>query len=73
MKPLRFDIYKENGFYFHYGDETPPIIKVCQCEQCKYNKGSRHSKSARKRVKRMLNKARRKKSGKIVYWYWRKK
>lgn len=46
-------------------------IKYCNYEQCRYVKNKRKNRKLKKKIKRMLNKKRRKSDfGVIVYYYW---
>lgn len=47
-------------------------IKVCHCEQCRYVKNKRKNRKFKKKLKRYLNKLRRKdmEDIKIKNWYW---
>lgn len=47
-------------------------IKVCHCEQCRYIKNKRKNRKFKKKLKRYLNKLRRKdmEDTKIKNWYW---
>jgi hypothetical protein len=45
-------------------------VKVCRCEQCRAKKRSQRG-NYKKRVKRMLNRMRRRgNDDKIINWYW---
>jgi hypothetical protein len=45
-------------------------VKVCRCEQCRAKKAGKRS-NYKKRVKRMLNRMRRRgNDDKVVNWYW---
>ena len=48
-------------------------IKIisCHCEQCRHVKNQRKNRKSKKKIKRWLNKKRRKSEfGTIVYYYW---
>lgn len=47
-------------------------IKVCHCEQCRYVKNKRKNRKFKKKLKRYLNKLRRRdlEDTKIYNWYW---
>jgi len=46
-------------------------IKVCTCEQCRGVKNKRKNRNVKKRVKRLMNKKRRKgKEGEVHNFYW---
>ncbi len=54
--------YNENGNDF-IADVMPSKIWVCHCEQCRYVKNKRKNRKLKKKVKRLLNKKRRKEVG----------
>ena len=45
-------------------------IVSCHCEQCRYVKNKRKNRKLKKKVKRLLNKKRRKGVGTGVVFYW---
>ena len=49
---------------------VPSKIWVCHCEQCRYVKNKRKNRKVKVKIKRLLNKKRRKeiRSGIIYYW-----
>jgi hypothetical protein len=51
-------------------DAMPKKIWVCRCKQCRYVKNKRKNRKLKKRIKRLLNKKRRKGFGKYVVFYW---
>lgn len=51
-------------------DVMPSKIWVCHCEQCRYEKNKRKNRKLKKKVKRLLNKKRRKEVGTGVVFYW---
>ena len=59
----------ENGNDF-IADVMPSKIWVCHCEQCRYVKNKRKNRKLKKKVKRLLNKKRRKEVGTGVVFYW---
>lgn len=56
--------------YEHIEDNTPNKIWVCHCEQCTYAKNKRKNRKLKKKVKRLLNKKRRKGTGSGIIHYW---
>ena len=62
-------ITHENGNDF-IADVMPSKIWVCHCEQCRYVKNKRKNRKLKKKVKRLLNKKRRKGVGTGVVFYW---
>jgi len=70
MSKLHFaSIIHENGNYF-IADVMPSKIWVCHCGQCRYVKNKRKNRKLKKKVKRLLNKKRRKEVGAGVVFYW---
>lgn len=51
-------------------DVMPSKIWVCHCEQCRYVKNKRKNRKFKKKVKRQLNKKRRKEVGTCIVFYW---
>jgi len=51
-------------------DFQPSKIWVCHCEQCRYVKNKRKNRKIKKKVKRVLNKKRRKEVGTGIVFYW---
>lgn len=51
-------------------NNTPSKIFVCRCEQCRYVKNKRKNRKFKNKIKRMLNKKRRKEVGTGVVFYW---
>ena len=51
-------------------NSVPSKIWVCHCEQCRYVKNKRKNRKLKKKVKRLLNKKRRKEVGTGVVFYW---
>lgn len=62
-------ITNENGNDF-IADVMPSKIWVCHCEQCRYAKNKRKNRKLKKKIKRLLNKKRRKEVGTGVVFYW---
>ena len=62
-------ITHENGNDF-IDDVIPSKIWVCHCEQCRYVKNMRKNRKLKKKIKRFLNKKRRKGVGTGVVFYW---
>ena len=60
---------QEHGNDF-IADVMPSKIWVCHCEQCRYVKNKRKNRKLKKKVKRLLNKKRRKEVGTGVVFYW---
>lgn len=52
--------------------DIPNKIRVCTCKQCRAVKNKRKNRKFKKKLKRLLNKQRRKslKGGKIITHYW---
>lgn len=57
---------------YQYLDEfsTPNKIWVCHCEQCRYVKNKRKNRKFKKKIRRLLNKRRRREDGVGVIHYW---
>jgi len=53
---------QQNGNDF-IADIVPSKIWVCHCEQCRFMKNKRKNRKLKKKVKRLLNKKRRKEVG----------
>lgn len=52
-------------------NEKPPSkIWVCHCKQCRSAKNKRKNRNLKKKIKRWLNKKRRKETGAGVIFYW---
>jgi len=51
-------------------DLPPAKIYVCHCKQCRHVKNKRKNRKFKKKVKRLLNKKRRKATGCGVVFYW---
>lgn len=51
-------------------DFMPSKIWVCHCKQCRFVKNKRKNRKLKKKVKRLLNKKRRKEVGTGVVFYW---
>ena len=49
---------------------APSKIWVCHCEQCRYVKNKRKNRKAKVKIKRLLNKKRRKEIGSGITYYW---
>ena len=62
-------ITNENGNDF-IADVMPGKIWVCHCKQCRYAKNMRKNRKLKKKIKRLLNKKRRKEVGTGVVFYW---
>lgn len=54
----------------YYEENTPNKVWVCHCEQCRYVKNKRKNRKVKKKIKRLLNKKRRKGTGSGVVFYW---
>jgi len=51
-------------------EKAPAKIFVCHCEQCRGCKSKRKNRKLKKKIKRLLNKKRRKNTGVGVVFYW---
>jgi hypothetical protein len=60
LKNIDIDLY----------DLAPNKVWVCRCEQCRYVKNKRKNKKLKIKVRRLLNKKRRKGLGSGVCFYW---
>lgn len=49
---------------------VPSKIYVCHCEQCRYVKNKRKNRKLKVKIKRLLNKKRRKEVGSGITYYW---
>ena len=49
---------------------APSKIRVCHCEQCRYVKNKRKNRKYKVKIKRLLNKKRRKEVGSCITYYW---
>ena len=52
-----------------FDDFIPSKIHVCNCEQCRLTKNKRKNRNLKNRIRRMLNKKRRKQSGSRINFY----
>jgi len=66
-KQTEYQPHAGNAFI---ADVMPSKIWVCHCEQCRYVKNKRKNRKLKKKVKRLLNKKRRKGVGTGVVFYW---
>ena len=62
-----FETIKHNGSIPEY---VPSKIWVCHCKQCRYAKNSRRNRKNKNKIKRWLNKKRRKNTGSGIVFYW---
>jgi hypothetical protein len=60
----------ETNSYLYDSFLSPCKIHVCRCEQCRAVKRKTKNRSLKKRIKRLLNKKRRKQFGKIICYMW---
>ena len=51
-------------------NSVPSKIWVCNCEQCRYVKNKRKNRKVKIKIKRLLNKKRRKEVGYGITYYW---
>lgn len=60
------------NIHVNYIDKNfaPVKIMVCKCEQCRAIKNKRKNRNFKVKIKRMLNKKRRKNTGTGVVYYW---
>lgn len=64
------ETYHENEIKTNVSTNTPSKVWVCHCEQCRYVKNKRKNRKLKKKIKRLLNKKRRKETGTGVVFYW---